>query len=65
MAKPFVRNLADNLLIYALGRGTTYSDRPALDEITRRTEADSWRTRTLILALTESAPFQRMRSASE
>ena len=41
------------------------SDRPALDEITRRTEADSWRTRTLILALTESAPFQRMRSASE
>lgn len=65
MAQPFVRNLADNLLIYALGRGTTYSDRPALDEITRRTEADSWRTRTLILALTESAPFQRMRSASE
>jgi hypothetical protein len=65
MAQPFVRNLADNLLIYALGRGTTYTDRPALDEITRRTEADSWRTRTLLLALTESAPFQRMRSVTE
>jgi hypothetical protein len=62
MAQPFVRNLADNLLIYALGRGTTYADRPALDEITRRTQADSWKTRTLLLALIESAPFQRMRT---
>lgn len=62
MAGPFVRNLADNLLIYALGRGTTYTDRPALDEITRRTEADGWKSRTLLLALIESAPFQRMRA---
>jgi mono/diheme cytochrome c family protein len=65
MALPFVRNLADNLLIYALGRGTTYADRPALDAITRRTEADGWKTRTLLLALIESAPFQRMRSPAK
>jgi hypothetical protein len=61
MAQPFVRNLADNLLIYALGRGTTYTDRPALDEIVRRTREDGWKMRTLLLALCESAPFQRMR----
>jgi hypothetical protein len=62
MAAPFTRNLAENLLIYALGRGTTYADRPALEQVVARTQEAGWKTRAMILALVESVPFQRMRS---
>lgn len=62
LADTFVRNLATNLLTYALGRGTTYMDRPTLDRIVERTRADGWRMQTLLQALCESAPFQRYRT---
>jgi hypothetical protein len=65
LADTFTRNLATNLLTYALGRGTTYLDRPALDAITERTQADGWRMQTLILAICESVPFQRYRPLAQ
>jgi hypothetical protein len=59
----FVHCLAERMLTYALGRGTEYYDRPALDEIARRTEADGDRFAALILAVAESFPFQNQRGA--
>jgi hypothetical protein len=63
LAETFVRQLATNLLTYALGRGTTYQDRPTLDRIIERTRADGWRMQTLLQALCESVPFQRHHAA--
>jgi hypothetical protein len=57
----FLRCLAEHLLTYALGRGLDYSDRPAIAEIVRRTQASDYRFQDMILAVVDSAPFQRMR----
>ncbi len=59
----FVRNLAEQLLVYALGRGLEFTDKLAVREVIRRTEADDFRFRALILAVCESVPFQRISSA--
>ena len=60
------RNLAQQLLTYALGRGveTHGSDRLALDQITARLEKDD-RMQSLVLAVVESFPFQQMRRPAE
>ncbi|HEY4247914.1 MAG TPA: DUF1592 domain-containing protein [Lacunisphaera sp.] len=57
----FLHCLADRMLTYALGRGTDYYDRPALDEIVRRVERGDDKFSALILAVTESFPFQYRR----
>jgi hypothetical protein len=57
----FLRCMADRLLTYALGRGTAYYDRLALNEIVRRIEADDHRFSALVLAVAESFPFQMRR----
>ncbi|MDB6116989.1 MAG: hypothetical protein JWO08_770 [Verrucomicrobiaceae bacterium] len=56
----FVRCLAENLLTYALGRGLEYHDRPAVQEIVRRTEAAGYKFQDMIIAVCESVPFQRV-----
>ncbi len=61
MKGDFVRCLAENLLTYSLGRGLEYSDRPAVKEIVRRTEAADYRFQDMIIAVCDSVPFQRMR----
>ncbi len=58
----FLHCLADRTLTYALGRGTEYYDRPALDQIVERTEKDGDKFSALILAVTESFPFQSRRA---
>ncbi len=62
MADDFTRNLAENLLTYALGRGLDYSDKPAVQEIARRTKAAGYKFQDMILAVCESVPFQKMRA---
>ncbi|MDB6140510.1 MAG: hypothetical protein JWO94_3582, partial [Verrucomicrobiaceae bacterium] len=57
----FLRCLAENLLTYALGRGLEYNDRPAVQEIVRRTKAADCRFQDMIIAVCESVPFQRVR----
>lgn len=57
----FVRNLAENLLTYALGRGLKFSDKPAVQEIVQRAEKNGYRFQELFLAVCESVPFQRMK----
>jgi hypothetical protein len=61
MSDQFVKNLTENLLIYALGRGLEYSDKPTVEEIVRRSKASGNRFQDIILAVCESVPFQRMR----
>lgn len=61
MSDQFVKNLSENLLIYALGRGLEYSDKPTIDEIVRRSKASGNRFQDIILAVCESVPFQKMR----
>ena len=62
MADNFTRNLAENLLTYALGRGLSYSDKPAVHEIVVRTKASGYKFQDMILAVCESVPFQKMRA---
>jgi hypothetical protein len=65
MGDQFVKNLAENLLTYALGRGVEYSDKPTVEEIMRKTKATGYRFQDLILAVCESVPFQKMRVSSK
>lgn len=62
MSDQFVKNLAENLLTYALGRGLEYSDKPTVQEIQRRAKAADYRFQDIILAVCESVPFQKMRA---
>ncbi|MFO1486059.1 MAG: DUF1592 domain-containing protein [Verrucomicrobiaceae bacterium] len=61
MGDQFVKNLAENLLIYALGRGLEYSDKPTVEEVVRRAKASGNRFQDIIFAVCESVPFQKMR----
>ncbi len=61
--KDFTRSLSENLLVYALGRGLDFSDRPFKDEIIRRAEKSDYKFQDVILAITESVPFQKMRAS--
>lgn len=57
----FTRNLAENLLTFALGRGLGYSDKPAVHEIVERTKSSGYKFQDMFLAIVESVPFQKMR----
>ncbi|MBG28727.1 MAG: hypothetical protein CMI31_01825 [Opitutae bacterium] len=57
----FVRCVAEAMLIYALGRGLEYYDRPALDEIYEKVEIRGFQFNSLIEAIAESIPFQKRR----
>ncbi len=57
----FHRSVASKLLTYALGRGTDWYDKPAIDGIIRETEKAGGGTRAMIKAVIRSAPFQYRR----
>jgi hypothetical protein len=57
----FLRNLADKMLIYALGRGTEYYDQPAIDRIVAGMKADELKFSSLIREVVNSVPFQMRR----
>jgi mono/diheme cytochrome c family protein len=57
----FLNCLADKMLTYALGRGTEYFDRPALEKITQTMDKHQDKFSSLILAVTDSFPFQMRR----
>lgn len=59
----FLRCLTEHLLTYALGRGLTYHDKPAVRKITSDPRSANIGFQDLILAVCESIPFQQMRSA--
>ncbi len=58
----FLHCIADRTLTYALGRGTEYFDRPALDRIVANVEADGDKFSALVLGVVQSFPFQNRRA---
>lgn len=54
--------LADKMLTYALGRGTEYFDRPAIEKIMKTMDEHQDKFSSLILAVAESFPFQMQRA---
>jgi hypothetical protein len=61
----FVRSLTEHLLTYALGRGVTYHDKTAVRGILAKAQTSNHGFQDLILAVCESAPFQKMRVETE
>jgi hypothetical protein len=57
----YLRNIVKKMLTYALGRGTEPYDRPAIDAILARMAKDNNSMQSLILAITDSVPFQKRR----
>jgi hypothetical protein len=65
MADDFTRNLAENLLTFALGRGLEHSDKPAVKQVSLRTKDAGYKFHDMILAVIDSVPFQKMRVETE
>jgi hypothetical protein len=60
----FAAAVTEKLLIYALGRGVEYYDRPAIRRILRDAKPAGYTWSSLITGIVRSTPFQ-MRRASE
>jgi hypothetical protein len=60
----FVTTVTEKLLIYALGRGIEYYDRPAIRAIVRESAGNDYRWSSLIAGVARSLPFQMRRSES-
>ncbi|MCE2543843.1 MAG: DUF1592 domain-containing protein, partial [Acidobacteria bacterium] len=58
----FISTLTEKLLIYALGRGVEYYDKPTVRDIRRQAARHDYRFSALIEGIVTSAPF-RMRTA--
>jgi mono/diheme cytochrome c family protein len=54
----FADAVTEKLLMYATGRNVQYFDAPALRRIVRDSAADNYKFATLVLGVTQSAPFQ-------
>ena len=61
----FAKCLAETMLIYALGRGFEYYDRPTLKRIVKRVEEKDDRLSALIVEIVKSEPFLNRRSLTE
>lgn len=60
-SQEFRHCLAEKMLTYALGRGTEYFDRPALEKIVQAMAQNQDKFSSLVHAVTESFPFQMRR----
>jgi hypothetical protein len=61
----FVQTFAEKMLIYALGRGVTWQDMPAIRRIIGEARAQDYRFSALVLGIVESVPFEmRMKTAN-
>jgi len=54
----FATNLAQKLMIYALGRSVDYRDMPSVRSVVRAAAPDDYRFATLVLAVVQSQAFQ-------
>lgn len=58
----YLQTVAEKLLMYALGRGVEYYDKPAARAIVREAAHDDYRMSSLITAIATSTPFQMRRT---
>jgi hypothetical protein len=56
--EPFLRNAAERMLAYALGRGIEYTDRPTIDRLVAALNANDHRFSILVKQIVASVPFQ-------
>lgn len=61
--REYLKNVAEKLLTYGLGRGVTERDAPTIREFVRTLEKDDYRWSSLMQQIAKSAPFQ-MRTAA-
>ena len=61
---PLVRNFAENMLAYAIGRRAEYYDQTAIRALVREAEANNYRMSSFIEGVVNSVPFRMMRSQS-
>jgi hypothetical protein len=61
----FVRNLAEKMLTYALGRGLELNDRAAVDAIVQHLGENGYKFSTLAMEVAKSRPFRMRRGAGE
>jgi hypothetical protein len=54
----YLRNVTQNLMTYALGRGVEYGDMPAVRSVMHTAAADNYRLRSLITAVALSDNFR-------
>jgi hypothetical protein len=54
----FIRNLTENLMTYALGRGVEYYDMPAIRSIVRDAARNENRFSSIVLGIVKSSQFQ-------
>jgi hypothetical protein len=55
----FVGTLTEKLMIFALGRGLSYYDMPAVRTIVRESARQDYRFSSLIMGIVKSTPFQK------
>jgi len=60
----YLQTVTEKLLIYALGRGLQYYDKPAIRAIVREAAPDNYRLSSLITAIVTSVPFEMRRTPS-
>ncbi len=61
----FIETLCENMLTYALGRGTEYYDKCAVDLVIEQLKATDYRFSTLVTAIVLSEPFLKRQLAPE
>lgn len=61
-SEDFIRCLTEKLLIYSIGRGIEYYDKPAIDNILSESTANKHSFRALIHSVCNSTPFQMTRT---
>jgi len=57
----FVRCLTEKMLIYALGRGLEYYDRPTIEAIVASLEKEDYRFSALVTLIVKNDPFRQRR----
>ena len=63
--KQFAQCLTEKMLIFALGRGLEYYDKPTIERIVRELEANDYRSSVLITEIIKSDPFRLRRGKKE
>lgn len=61
----FSRHVAENMLMYALGRGVEYYDKRAVDQIMTEMAKDDYRLSRLVIAIAQSEPFRLRRGKDQ
>ncbi len=61
----FVNTFTEKLLLYALGRGLEYYDKPSVRSITREAAREDYRLSAMVTAIVKSTPFQMRRTPEQ